>query len=114
MGCVHTHQGILTIEACDNPSHGWNIAEKTRKNNQNVRKTKVVNQMLAPRLEHDKFGHNGLKIFCRKACWRSYDSANTSRWNSEIKPFVVWWIAQKKEDTCMLKAIKICMLLWNV
>jgi len=45
--------------------------------------------MLAPRLEHDKFGHNGLKIFCRKACWRSYDSANTSRWNSEIKPFVV-------------------------
>jgi hypothetical protein len=61
MGCVHTHQGIPTIEACDSPSHGWNVVEKTRKNNQNVRKTnQVVNQMPAPRPKHDKFGHNGL------------------------------------------------------
>jgi hypothetical protein len=54
------HQGIPTIERCDSPSHGRNVVKKTRKNNQNVKKTsRVVNQTPAPMPEHDKFEHNG-------------------------------------------------------
>ncbi len=69
MWCVHTHQGIPTIEGCDSPSHSWNVVEKTKKNNQNVKKnSQIVNQTPTPRLEDDKFVHNGFKIFCQRAC----------------------------------------------
>jgi hypothetical protein len=36
-----------------------------------------------------KFGHEGLQIFYQKTCWKRYDGANVSRWNLEVKPFVV-------------------------
>jgi hypothetical protein len=69
MGCVHTHQGYLQLKDVLLQVVVETLWKKTRKNNQNVKKTSwVVNQMFAPRPEHDKFGHNGLKIFCQRAC----------------------------------------------
>jgi len=38
MGCVHTRQGRLAIEGCGSPSHVWNILEKTKEDNQKVKK----------------------------------------------------------------------------
>jgi hypothetical protein len=38
MGCVHTHQGRPTIERCGSPNHVRNVIEKTKENNQKVRK----------------------------------------------------------------------------
>jgi hypothetical protein len=33
MGCVHTHQGILAIEGCGNPSCIWSIVQKDGEDN---------------------------------------------------------------------------------
>jgi hypothetical protein len=42
------------------------------------------------------------------------DGADVSKWNFEIKPFVVRWVVQMKENTCELGAIEKHMPLWNV
>jgi hypothetical protein len=55
IGCVHTHQGIPTIERYCNPNHVWNVVEKIRENNQKVGKINwVVNQMPIIGPKHDK------------------------------------------------------------
>jgi hypothetical protein len=33
MGCVHTYQGIYTIEGCGNPSCIWSVVEKDGEDN---------------------------------------------------------------------------------
>jgi hypothetical protein len=30
-----------------------------------------------------------------------YDGVNAPRWNLGVKPFVVWWVVEKEEDTRM-------------
>ncbi len=55
MRCVHTHQGILTIERCGNPSRIWNIVEKDGEDNWKVGKVGwAISQMLTLELKHDK------------------------------------------------------------
>jgi hypothetical protein len=55
MGCVHTHQGMPTIEGWGSPSRIWSVVEKTREDNQKARRTsQTVNQMLALGPEYDK------------------------------------------------------------
>jgi hypothetical protein len=44
MGCVHTHQGIPTIEGWGNPNHVLNVVNKIGENNQKARK---INQTLS-------------------------------------------------------------------
>ncbi len=61
-----------------------------------------------------KLGHNGLQISCRKACWKRYDDVDAPKWNFEVKPFVVRWIVQTKEDMHELGAIRDHMLAWSV
>jgi hypothetical protein len=50
----------------------------------------------------------------RRTCWKRYDSINAPRWNLEIKPFIVQWIVQMKENMCKLGVIGDHMLPWGV
>jgi hypothetical protein len=43
-----------------------------------------------------------------------YDGGDVLKWNLEIKPFVVWWVVQRKEDVCKLGVVEIHMPHWNV
>jgi hypothetical protein len=43
-----------------------------------------------------------------------YNNANSPKWNLEVEPFVVQWIVQKKEDTCVLGLVKDHMVPWGV
>jgi hypothetical protein len=43
-----------------------------------------------------------------------YDSANISRWNFEVEPFVVWWVIQMEKDTYGLGVVKDHMPPWGV
>jgi hypothetical protein len=55
MGCVHTHQGIRTIERWGSPSHVQNAMEKIGENNRKARKTnRVVNKTSVLGPKHDK------------------------------------------------------------
>jgi hypothetical protein len=36
-----------------------------------------------------KFGHDGLKISYRRACWKGYDGVDTPKWNLEVEPFII-------------------------
>jgi hypothetical protein len=55
MGCVHTHQGMPTIEGWGSPSCVWSVVEKSREDNQKARKIGwVVSQPFALRPKHDK------------------------------------------------------------
>jgi hypothetical protein len=55
MGCVHAHQGRLTIEECGSSSHVRNDGEKIREDKEKVGKTSLaISQMPTPRLEHYK------------------------------------------------------------
>jgi hypothetical protein len=35
-----------------------------------------------------KFGHDGLRISCKKTCWKGYDGVDVLKWNFEVEPFV--------------------------
>jgi len=55
MGCVHTHQGMHTIEGWSNPSRIRSVMEKTREINRKPKKIgQAVNETPTPKLEHDK------------------------------------------------------------
>jgi hypothetical protein len=45
---------------------------------------------------------------------KGYDGGNILKWNLEIKPFIVRWIVQTKEDMCKLGGVEIHMSPWNV
>jgi hypothetical protein len=52
--CVHTHQGILTIEWWGNPSRIQSVVQKIKKISQKLGKIgQTINQKLAFGLEHD-------------------------------------------------------------
>jgi hypothetical protein len=55
MGCVHTHQGMPTIEGWGSPSCIQSVVQKTEETNQKAGKiNRIVSKTLAPRPEHDK------------------------------------------------------------
>jgi len=55
MGCMHTHQGMLTIEGWGSPSYAWIVVQRNGENNRKVRKfDRVLNQTPTLGLEHDK------------------------------------------------------------
>jgi hypothetical protein len=55
MGCVHTHQGIPAIEGWGSPNHVWIVIKKIGENNwKDGKASQTTNQMLTPRLKHDK------------------------------------------------------------
>jgi hypothetical protein len=49
MGCVHTHQKVLTIEGCGNPSRVWSAMEKVGEDNWMVKK---VGWIISPTPAH--------------------------------------------------------------
>jgi len=55
MRCVHTHQGMPTIKRWGSPSYVQSAVEKTREDNQKLKKIGwIVSQTFAPRPKHDK------------------------------------------------------------
>jgi hypothetical protein len=67
MGCVHTHQGMLTIEGWGNPRHIQSDVQKIREDNRKVGKIgRTISQPPTPGLEHDNLGTMGLKCLVGK------------------------------------------------
>jgi len=89
MGCVHTYWRIFIIEGCGNPSHIQSIMEKDGEDNRKARKANRTIG-LSQGWKMIRFKHNGSQISCWRTCWKGYDGPNASRWNLEIKPFIVW------------------------
>ncbi len=61
-----------------------------------------------------KFGHDGLRISCKKTCWKGYDGVDVLKWNFEVEPFVAWWVVQMEEDTHKLGVVEDHMPPWGV
>ncbi len=75
MGCVHTHQGMPTIEGWGSPSCIQNVVWKIGEDNRKVGKTgQVISQTLALRIKHDKIwawwaSNVPLKSMLEKVWW---------------------------------------------
>jgi hypothetical protein len=55
MGCVHTHQRILTIKGWGSPNHVRSVVQKTRKDNRKVGKIgQAINYAPTPGSKQDK------------------------------------------------------------
>jgi hypothetical protein len=100
MGCVHTHQGMLTIEVWGNLSCVWSDVEKIKENNRKARKIGwVVSQAPALKLEYDKMWTRWALDISLENMLKKYDGVDTLKWNLEVEPFVVRWVVQMKKDT---------------
>jgi hypothetical protein len=55
MGCVHTNQGLFTIEGWGNISRIWNVLQKSKEDNQKARKIgRTVSQTPTPGPKQDQ------------------------------------------------------------
>jgi hypothetical protein len=69
MGCVHTHQGLFTIEGWGNISRIWNVVQKIGEDNQKAKKIgRVVSQMPTPGPKQDQIWAQWPKMSHWKAC----------------------------------------------
>ncbi len=86
MGCVHTHQGMLTIEWWGSPSHIQSVVEKIGEDNwkaENI--NQIISQMFAPGTKHDKiqawWASDILsKNMLERVCWCIHSKMESWSW----------------------------------
>jgi hypothetical protein len=82
MGCVHMHRGIFTIEGWGSLSGIWNVVEKTREDNQKVKKTNwTISQTFTLKPKNDKIQAQLVSNILSKNMLKKVWWCKRPRWN---------------------------------